>query len=291
MIKKFIALTALSLSFLTPFYAYAKDDNSDDTLKIRVPAIYDEEKPSGENKQPEWTTKRRFATTRVYVEEPYEVEFEQWLKGKFNRDHTRSDLFQTEVSIGLPHRFQLDLYENMERNDAGTTRHAGNQVEVRHALAEWGQIPLNPTVYAEWKFNDCDADAYELKVLLAEEIAPGWHWGFNAFYEQQIGDERQAEAGLAQAVSYTLLDKNLSLGLEMNVERTSHPNFEGIPELEVLVGPSLQWRILPRLHVDVVPLIGMTPDAPRVEAFVIFGFDLYKPSDAENYAPVSLRSK
>jgi hypothetical protein len=26
-----------------------------------------------------------------------------------------------------------------------------------------------------WKFNDEDLDAYELKVLLGHEIAPGWH--------------------------------------------------------------------------------------------------------------------
>jgi hypothetical protein len=30
-------------------------------------------------------------------------------------------------------------------------------------------------------------DVYELKLLLGEELAPRWHWGFNGVYEQEVG--------------------------------------------------------------------------------------------------------
>lgn len=95
----------------------------------------------GDNLQPEWTAYRRFPTTRVYVLPPWQMEFEQWWKGKFPRDGESEHLFQSEIEIGLPYRFQLDLYENVEHTAAGTTRHAGNQVEARWAFAEWGTFP------------------------------------------------------------------------------------------------------------------------------------------------------
>src|ERR1041384_4277298 len=68
----------------------------------------------GENRQPEWTAHRRFATTRVYVLPPWQVEFEQWWKGKFPRAGTPEHLFQSEIGIGLPYRFQLDFYRSEE---------------------------------------------------------------------------------------------------------------------------------------------------------------------------------
>ncbi len=67
----------------------------------------------GDNHQPEWTTQRRFPTTRIYVLAPWQAEFEQWWKGKFLRGGGHDHLFQSEVELGLPHRFQLDFYENV----------------------------------------------------------------------------------------------------------------------------------------------------------------------------------
>jgi hypothetical protein len=113
-----------------------------------------------------------------------------------------------------------------------------------------------PHLYGEWKFNSHEADAYEVKLLLGEEIAPRWHWGLNIFYEQQVDDERGSEFGFSQAVGYTLLDERLGLGMEMKFERASAPNFDGKPAVEFLIGPSIQWRPTPRTHFDLVPLFG-----------------------------------
>lgn len=251
-----------------------------------------EEQPVSPNQQPEWTTRRRFSTTRVYVISPWQLEFEQWWKGKFPREGKPEHLFQSEIELGLPYRFQLDLYENIERTSGGTLQHQGNQVEARWALADWGKIPLNPTLYGEWKFNDHHPDAYEVKLLLGEELAPRWHWGFNLFYEQEVGGGRQSEAGFSQAISYTLLDEKLSLGVEMNLERTSGPNFDGKPATEFLLGPSLQWRPTPRMHLDLVPLFGTTRDSPVVEAFIILGFDFGRGGSHKGiHAPASSQSR
>lgn len=252
-----------------------------------------EEMPFGPNEQPEWTTRRRFATTRVYVLPPFQFEFEQWWKGKWPREGQAEHLFQPEIEMGLPYRFQVDLYENIERTSPDGLRHQGIQVEGRWALADWGKIPLNPTLYGEWKFNDHAPDAYELKLLLAQDLAPRWHWGFNLFYEQEVGGARTSEAGFSQAISYSVLDETLSAGIEMNLERSSSPNLGGKPAVEFLIGPSIQWRPTPRMHLDLVPLFGTTHDSPIVEPYIVFGFDFGPGGNhaSSSYTPTSSGSR
>ena len=246
----------------------------------------------GENRQPEWTAHRRFPTTRVYVLPPWQVEFEQWWKGKFPREGKSEHLFQSEIEIGLPYRFQLDLYENVENASDGGTRHAGNQVEARWALAEWGRIPLNPALYVEWKFNDSAPDAYEVKLLLGEQLAPRWQWGCNLFFEQETGGARATEWGFSQAVGYSPRDSKFSVGLEIKFERTSERRSRGNPETEFLIGPSIQWRPGPRTHLDLVPLFGVTKDSPRVEAFLVFGIELGRGAEnKEPMVPASTRAR
>jgi hypothetical protein len=249
-----------------------------------------EETLIGENQQPEWTAHRRFSTTRIYVLPPWQIEFEQWWKGKFPREGEPDNLFQSEIEIGLPWRFQLDVYENVENADSAIT--TSNQIEARWALAEWGKIFLNPTLYAEWKFNNSAADAYELKLLFGEQLAPRWHWGFNLFYEQETGGVRATEMGFSQAVSYSAIDSKLSVGVEMNFERTTEKGSRSNPEIEFLIGPSIQWRPTRRIHVDFVPLFGATHDSPVVESYIVFGFELWGGAERTDIqAPTSTRAR
>ena len=245
----------------------------------------------GANRQPEWTAHRRFATTRVYVLPPWQVEFEQWWKGKFPREGKPEHLFQSEIGIGLPYRFQLDFYENVEHASDGT-RHAGTQVEARWAFAEWGRIPLNPALYVEWKFNDSAPDAYELKLLLGEQLAPRWQWGCNLFYEQETGGARATEWGFSQAVGYSPVNSKFSVGLEMKFEETSERGSRGDPEIEFLIGPSVQWRPSPRIHLDLVPLLGTTGDSPHVEAYLVCGIELGGGTESkQTMVPTSTRAR
>ena len=43
-----------------------------------------EEELVGPNKQPDWTTQRRFARSRVYVLAPGQIEGEAWYRGKYD---------------------------------------------------------------------------------------------------------------------------------------------------------------------------------------------------------------
>ena len=250
-----------------------------------------EESKIGPYSQPEWTYRRRFSTTRVYVQkEPWQAGVEQWWRGRFYKDGSASHLLQEEFEIGLPHRFQFDLYENWIVDKQGIAHHHDVATELRWALADWGKIPLNPTIYGEWKSVDKSQgpDVYEFKLLLGEELMPNLHWGLNMIYEQEVGGERATEMAWSQGLSYALIDSKFSAGLEMSFKHETTSYLRSQPEIKFSLGPSFQWRPTPKTHLDIVPLFGLTHDAPSVEAFLVFGYDFGKPG---SYSPSSLKGQ
>lgn len=267
---------------------------------VRLPEVivtdkqFHEEAVVGPYGQPAWTTARRFSTTRVYLQQPPGgVGVEQWWRGRFQRDGSYEQLLQTEVEIGLPHRWQLDLYENWTANKGDRVRHHDVAVEARWAVADWGQLPLNPTLYAEWKFVDerRGPDVCELKLLLGEELAPRWHWGANFVWEQETGGGHATEWAASQGLSYTVVDEKLSVGVEMKLTHETVRGERNDPEIKFVVGPSIQWRPTRNTHLDLVPLFGVTDDSPKLEAYVVFGFDFGPGNERGPRAPTSTRSQ
>ena len=61
-------------------------------------------------------------------------------------DHTLTE----EIEIGLPHRFGAAMEITQERF-RGETDNKSVSIELRYALADWNKIPLNPTLFAEYK--------------------------------------------------------------------------------------------------------------------------------------------
>jgi len=149
-------------------------------------------------------------------------------------------LFTEEVEVGLPHRFGVAFEIAQERFD-GDFQNKRFSVEARYALADWNKIPLNPTLFAEYKFGtghilheerlpeaamaqeemsrhahfnledigdegDMESegkpkmpDAYELRLLLAEDFGERIEWAMNWFFEQEIGFDRGREWVLRKA--------------------------------------------------------------------------------------------
>ena len=106
-----------------------------------------EERPVGKYAQPEWTTERRFAATRTYVLPEGMFEMEQWRRGTYTRHGGDEHRFLTEIEAGLPGRWQLDFYGHFEGGSNISTKFIGEQIEARYALANWGRLPANPTLY------------------------------------------------------------------------------------------------------------------------------------------------
>ncbi len=252
-----------------------------------------EGEPVGPYNQPEWTTHRRFSTTRVYLQRtPWEVGFEQWWRVRTYEEAKTRHLFIEELEIGLPYRFQLDLYYDWI-HEKGETEFKDFAVELRWALADWGVIPLNPTLYAEYKLTDGDigSDVYEVKLLLGDEITDRLHWGMNFVFEREIEGEEQAnEFAVTQGISYTIIDQVLSAGVEMQYKYENVKGARDDGENKFQVGPSIQWRPTANTHLDLVALFGCTDESPEVETFVVFGIDFGGPSkkkEHQEYKPVS----
>lgn len=252
--------------------------------------------PVGPYQQPEWTTHRRFPFTRIYVIPPWQVEAESGWDATYNRSGGGPPfhLITQEFELGLPYRFQVDYEyaESVNDPESGSKGHRydGSSFELRWAFADWGRIPLNPTVKFEYRVRNATADSVEFSLALGGDIAERWHWGANFFCEQQIGDVRTTEHTVSQAFSYTLIDDKLSIGTEMelrdetdNLDRHSHLVFD--------IGPSVQWRPTRSTHLDIVPLFGTTGPSPRIEVFIFFGIDFGPGSEHEGIEPASLRNK
>jgi hypothetical protein len=255
-----------------------------------------EEALIGPNQQPEWTARRRFTITRVYVLPPWQAETEFGWDAVYGRRSSPQNEIQQEFELGLPYRFQID-YEihgaNFVEGGAGGGRwhYATSEFELRWALADWGKIPLNPTLKAEWKHNNGGTDAAEANLLLGDELAPRWHWGSDFFYEQSVNGDRRTEKAVSVAVSYSAIDEKLGVGIESRLDsendigdRHAHLNLE--------LGPSVQWRLTSHMHLDLESLFGVTGFAPRVETFVFLGYDFGPGSEpAETPTATSLRMK
>jgi len=243
-----------------------------------------EEYGIGPTRQSEWTTHRRFSATRVYIQQPPGgVEFEHWIEIREPKKGGKPTevRMREEFEFGLGGRWQLDLYMLTEYEDSREDINnqfgwRGWSAEVRYALADWNVIPGNPTLYFEYIFRNNSGDFIEPKLLLGGELAPGWHWGINFVYEREIArkSEQTIEAKITGGLSYTLIDQKLGIGpaFEAAYEAETEAGVTGRSR-EFHFGPSIQFRPIPRAHLNLEPLWGCTGESKRVKIFLIFGWD------------------
>jgi hypothetical protein len=231
----------------------------------------------GDYKQPRWTADRLFGETRVYVIPKGKVEAEYWLVPETPRDGQTDTATQYEIEFGLPGRFQIDLYAVGHKTgidgEFGVTE---SKAELRWALADWGRIPGNPTIYVEWKNENNAPDHFEGKLLLGGQIASGWHWGSNFVWEHTMGGDQENSNEWTVGVSRTVRDSKFDLGFETQlalVDALTGLGGRGPFEKQFLIGPSMQLRPLPQMHIDFAPLIGVTDAAPRTKIIAILGWE------------------
>jgi len=236
------------------------------------PSVLREDELIGPYKQPRWTATRRFPTTRVYVIPEGKVEVEAWARGTFD-DGESEWRFLQEIEVGLPYRFQLDLYL---RQDYATTDGKvlwGGQFEVRWALADWDEIWGNPTLYFEYIALESRPDKIEPKLLFGGDITERWHWGLNLVAEMELSGDREYEYQITSGVSYTIIDSVFSLGIEDIFTFADDENSRGDFSTSFVIGPSIQWRPLPPFTLNVSPLFGVTGGSPDAQLWINAGWE------------------
>jgi hypothetical protein len=265
--------------------------------------------------QPEWAARGRFTTdTDVYVLPPYEWYIDLDYQLTSPKHDAPSHLFTQEIEVGLPHRFQL-AYENNVQFHHGRGQDTVQTIEVRYALADWGKIPLNPTLFAEYKFgvghelgspehHDAEGDSeesagspanipngYEIRLLLGEQFGKRTQWALNIFNEQAVGGDRETETGFSQAINWAVYEDMVRAGLEMEFVRRTDSSTRSRPSYEFDVGPSFSYKTSSRTRFDVAALFGTTHDSPTVKLFAVFSINVGGESEHEIAAPVSTQNR
>ncbi len=246
--------------------------------------------------QPEWTTERRWARVRSYVIAPGQIELESWYRGRYHRHGDgQRHIFQEEIGLGLPHRFQFDFYLNFQQDDPGRDLHfQETQVELRYAFADWGCLPANPTLYLEYRLHDdpSESDAYEVKLLLSDDLGCRWRWGANLTYEREVKGEEEEVFGTTAAISYTVVDQRFSVGAEFQWERATVESSRNDPENTFYLGPSVQFRLGSGTHLDIAPLFGLNDASEKMQLFIVLGIDISpNGTDGGWLNPISAQSR
>jgi len=233
-----------------------------------------EEERVGSYKQPRWTARRRFSETRVYVIPEGQIEFEYWLVPEISRENSTEIKKQYEIEMGLPHRFQIDLYVvSYQQGNKGPITFDEEKFELRWALADWGKIPGNPTIYLEWVAINNAPDHAEAKLLFGGQIASRLHWGVNYVFEHETAGEQENSNELTTGLSYTVLDEKFSIGAESKLALVDVKAHRGNFSKEFLLGPSAQFRPQPQTHIDLAGLVGITQDSPKAKLEMILGWE------------------
>lgn len=253
--------------------------------------------------QPPWSAHGRFSsTTLAYVLPPGFADLILDYQGTFSRHEEHTHLFTQELEIGLPHRFQVAVENNIETGGHPTQVTVQN-IEARYAIADWGKIPFNPTVFVEYKYgvgHDNEAppesngeappipNSFEVRLLFAEQLAKKFQYALNIFHERQTGGDQEWENGFSQALSLAIREEYLNAGIEMQLIRRTDVDTRSDPESEFDIGPNLSWKPGPRTKIDLAALFGTTHESPDATLFAVVSFSLGGgEKEAQGSEPVS----
>ena len=271
-----------------------------------------EEVPSAYGAPPGLSRSRFSNTVNAYVLPPWSFFFGELYEGQGFRHGPPDHLFTQEIEMGLPYRFNVAAEAGFERFNGG----GGVQtvsLEARWALADWNKIPLNPTVFAEYKFGVGTIrheevppppgggeekesgppkvpDAYEVRLLLAQDFFERVEWAMNWFFEKENTGDRGREWGFSQAALMPILlpNERLKVGIEMQYRNLTVKDTRGDPLHSFTIGPTVAWKPTAQTRLDISPLFGCTAGAPVADVFVAFSW-LFGGERAEAEAPVSTR--
>jgi len=252
--------------------------------------------------------------TTAYVLPPWQFYVGEIYEGDAFQHGPPDHLFTQEVEMGLPYRFGVAAETTLERFHGGGGFETVS-LEGRYALADWGKIPLNPTLFVEYKFGvgpirheevppppgggEEEAgppqrpDAYEVRLLLAQEFCQRWEWAMNMFFEKENTGDRGREWGFAQSVVTPILlpREQLKVGVEMQYKNFTVKDTRGNAENSFVIGPTVAFRTTKNTRFDVSTLFGCNDESPHAQIFAVFSWLLGPGGEQGAEAPVSTRNR
>ena len=261
-----------------------------ESVCLLVPAR--EEVPSAYGAPPEFSRSRFSNAVNAYVLPPWAFFFGELFEGQGFRHGPPDYLFTQEIEMGLPFRFNVAAETQFERFNGGGGAQTVS-LEARWALADWNKIPLNPTLFAEYKFGVGTIrheevpppmgaggeeeeeeeggppkvpDAYEVRLLLAQDFGEHVEWAMNWFFEKENTGDRGREWGFSQAAMTPILlpNERLKVGIEMEYKNITVKDTRGDPLHSFTIGPTLAWKPTAQTRLDISPLFGCTAGDSRL---------------------------
>ena len=178
--------------------------------------------------------------------------------------------------------------------------HAGklrNVVDVGANVGQWSGMLLNCVTPEKLVIIEPLPDAFEVRLLLAQDFSDNVEWAANFFFEQEIGGDRGREVGFAQSIMFPIIlpRERLKVGAEMQFTSFTDAGIREAgetPSYRVVIGPTIAWKPSKNTRLDISPLFGVTDDAPRASVFVVFSM-LFGPGGErpEAEAPASTRNR
>jgi len=229
--------------------------------------------------QPEWSTVRKSPTARVYLTAlPGTISFEHWFEIRTYKDKVEMRT-REELTFGLGKRFQLDLYllglKTFDGND-GPFILRGISTEIRYALADWGKIFGNPTLYFEYQILNNSYQVIEPKLLFGDVFGKKKNnmWAINFVYEGNIAPIEDRFDEFQTTISYHHMFGNVvSVGVAGQYTKVWESKiYNGT--YDCLVGPSLQLTLSKKAFLDIEPLIGVFNSEKISKVYFIFGWKI-----------------
>src|SRR5215813_14638937 len=254
-----LPIACAALTFFASNHAALAQATTEQPVVVTAPGTPSafEEVPSAYGAPPEFSRSRFSNTVNAYVLPPWAFFFGQLYEGQGFRHGPPDHLFTQEIEMGLPWRLNIAAESQWERFNGGGGAQTVS-LEARWALADWNKIPLNPTIFAEYKFGVGTIrheevpppsgpggegeeeeeggppkvpDAYEIRLLLAQDFGEHVEWAMNWFFEKENTGDRGREWGFSQAIMTPILlpNERLKVGLEMEYKNLTVKDTRGDP--------------------------------------------------------------
>ncbi|MGB8341206.1 MAG: hypothetical protein WCE51_06425 [Chthoniobacterales bacterium] len=284
------------------------------TLVESTMVITGDELPSAYGAPGAFSRSRFSGVTTAYVLPPWEVYSALIYEGDSFNDSLPDNLFTQEIELGLPYRFGLAM-ENRVEHFNGETQDSFLSVEARYALADWNKIPLNPTLFAEYKFGIGNIlhdegpppppgeeeeggpppvpNAYEFRLMLAQEFGSRFEWAANVFFERENTGDRGREWGFSQSLQTPIFaaHERLKVGVDMIYKNFTVKDTRGSPINRFNIGPSVSFKPSARMRFDLEPLFGVTKDSPAIQVFAIVSYIFGGGGEHEAEGPASTQNR
>src|ERR1044071_1703810 len=299
LLRNRLRTTATVLGFLAGLASQSINGQTTTATTEESVVVTGTEVPSAYGATPDFSRGRFSNLTNAYVLPPGAVYTGLIYQGDALRYNRPDHMFTQEVEIGLPYRFGI-AFENSVESFRGHTQERTFSIEARYALADCNKIPLNPTIFVEYKLGIGDilhdegppdpvekgeAEEFlmepvplpapaEARLLLAQDFGKV-EWALNGFFEQEVGGDRGREIGFAQSLMFPIIlpNERLKVGAEMLFTSFTDAGIrEGDeePSYRCVIGPTIAWKPTKNTRLDVSPLFGVTDDSPRASVFVVF---------------------